>query len=380
MTTSLTTTRSGPRASTFKIERSPATWDAALARLPYAHALQSWTWGQFKARWGWEASPLTMTVAANRWEPVAAAMVLKRKIPRTPFCLLYVPKGPALDYRDVSLRRQVFGQLERLAKRERAIFIKMDPEIVAAWGTDPGRVSPFGQAVAGDLTDRGWQPSAEQVQFRNTVELPLEGTEEQLLAAMKQKTRYNIRLAERKGVKVRRGTKADLPEILAMYQETAERDRFAIRPADYYLDGWSAFIEAGMAQPLIAEVEGMPVAAVIVVRFGDRAIYMYGASRTEARERMPNHLLQWEAIRWSIAQGCKVYDFWGAPDEFIESDRMWGVWRFKAGFNGQVVRFIGAWDYPVKPVLYRLYTRAIPRYLGLLRSRQGQENQLDLPA
>jgi hypothetical protein len=130
--------------------------------------------------------------------------------------------------------------------------------------------------------------------------------------------------------------------------------------------------ERGLAQPLLAEFEGRPIAAVILVRFADRVIYMYGASRDEARERMPNHLLQWEAIRWARAQGAKVYDFWGAPDVFDESDRLWGVWRFKAGFNGEVVRFIGAWDYTSRPLLYRLYTQAIPRYLDLLRSRRGR--------
>jgi lipid II:glycine glycyltransferase (peptidoglycan interpeptide bridge formation enzyme) len=357
-------------ASTFKLEQSPAVWQQTLARLPYAHALQSWAWGQFKSRWGWEALPLTLTVAGNSGGP-AAAMALKRRLPRLPFCVLYVPKGPALDYHDPALRRQALAELERLARRERAIFIKIDPEVVRSWGLEQERVSPVGAAVVRDLTRRGWRLSDEQIQFRNTVELPLDGPEEQLLAAMKPKTRYNIRLAARKGVVVRPGGPADFPAIVEMYQETGARDGFTVRPAAYYLDGWDALYRAGMAQPFVAEVEGRPVAAVIIVRFGDRAIYMYGASRGEARERMPNHLLQWESIRWARAQGCAVYDFWGAPDDFTESDRLWGVWRFKAGFNGEVVRWIGAWDYPAMPIWYRLYTQAIPRYLALLRARRG---------
>ena len=124
-----------------------------------------------------------------------------------------------------------------------------------------------------------------------------------------------------------------------------------------------------MGQPLIADVDGQPVAAVVLVRFGDKVIYMYGASSARERERMPNHLLQWEAIRWARVQGAKVYDFWGAPDEFIESDRLWGVWRFKAGFNAEVVRTIGAWDYPARPLWYRAYTDLMPRYLARLRVR-----------
>ncbi len=360
------------RASTFKREASPVTWDQTLARLPYAHALQSWAWGQFKARWGWESLPLVMSIGGNSWEALAAAHVLKRRLPRTPFCVLYVPKGPALDYHDAALRRRVLGQLEQLARHERAIFIKIDPEVVQSWGLEKERVSPLGAAVVRDLSARGWRPSDEQIQFRNTVELPLEGTEEHLLAAMKQKTRYNIRLAERRGVTVRPGAAADFPAIAALYQATAARDGFTSRPTEYYLDGWSALHAAGLAQPLVAEVEGRIIAAVILVRFAQRTIYMYGASANEERERMPNHLLQWEAIRWARAQGSAVYDFWGAPETFDESDRLWGVWRFKAGFSGEVVRFIGAWDYPVRPWLYRLYTQAIPRYLTLLRSRRGE--------
>jgi len=367
----LMSTDTARRAATFKREDSPATWDHALARLPYAHALQSWAWGQFKARWGWRAMPLTMSVGGNGWEAVAAAHVLRRDLPRTPWCVLYVPKGPALDYADATLRRHVLAQLEALARRERAIFIKIDPEVARSWGLEDERTSPLGAAVMRDLSARGWRPSAEQIQFRNTVELPLESSDEQLLAAMKPKTRYNIRLAERKGVVVRPGTAADLPTIAAMYQETGARDGFTVRPTPYYLDGWTALYDAGMAQPLVAEVEGRPVAAIILVRFADRVIYMYGASRDEARERMPNHLLQWEAIRWTRAQDARVYDFWGAPDVFDETDRLWGVWRFKAGFNGEVVRFIGAWDYTPRPLLYRLYTQAIPRYLNFLRARRA---------
>jgi peptidoglycan pentaglycine glycine transferase (the first glycine) len=142
--------------------------------------------------------PLTMSVGGNSWEAIAAAHVLKRAFPRLPYCVLYVPKGPALDYADATAPL-VLARLEQLARRERAIFIKIDPEVVQSWGLEHERVSPLGAAVMRDLAARGWRPSEEQIQFRNTVELPLESTEEQLLAAMKQKTRYNIRLAERKG-------------------------------------------------------------------------------------------------------------------------------------------------------------------------------------
>ncbi|MCA9971280.1 MAG: peptidoglycan bridge formation glycyltransferase FemA/FemB family protein [Anaerolineales bacterium] len=359
------------RASTFKRETSPTAWAQALAGLPRPHALQSWTWGAFKARWGWEMRPALLTVAESSWEPLAAAMILKRRVPRLPFSILYVPKGPILDYNDRALRQQVLAQLERIARQERAIFIKIDPEVVLAWGEAGERPSPVGGSFVKELRARGWRFSADQIQFRNTVELPLEADEEGLLAAMKSKTRYNIRLAGRKGIQVRQGTPADFPALVAMYQETAVRDGFAIRPPAYYLDIWQAFWDAGMACPLLAEYAGAPIAGVLLVRYGERVIYMYGASTERERSRMPNHLLQWEAIRWAKAQGARVYDFWGAPDEFVETDRMWGVWRFKQGFSGEVVRHIGAWDYVARPFWYWMYTAVMPRYLAFLRGQAG---------
>lgn len=361
------------RASTFKLEKSRATWQQALAQLPNAHALQSWVWGQFKSRWGWSAMPLLLTVSQSSWEPLAAAMVLKRKVPRLPFSILYVPKGPALDYNDGALRRTVLAELEQIARRQRAIFVKIDPDVVRGWGQEPERPSPIGSKFVRELKDRGWRFSADQIQFRNTVEIAVGRPEEELLMEMKQKTRYNIRLAGRKGVSVRAGTAEDFPTIARMYEKTAARDEFAIRPLDYYLDAWRSFYEAGMAQPLLAEYEGDPIAAVILIRYGDRVIYMYGASTNRERKRMPNYLLQWEAIRWTRAQGCEIYDMWGAPDKFVESDPLWGVWRFKSGFAGQVVRHIGAWDYAARPFWYWVYTVVMPKYLDFLRSRRNEE-------
>ncbi len=358
------------RASTFKPEPSPIAWRQAVAGLPKPHALQSDIWGDFKSRWGWSAQRLTLTVAESSWEPLAAAQVLKRQVPRLPYSILYVPKGPVLDYNDSALRRQVLAELEKLARREKAILIKIDPEVVRYWGAEKERKSPIGAQFTKELTDRGWRYSAEQIQFRNTVELDLSRSEEELLAAMKPKTRYNIRLAGRKGIVIRQGSPADFPAIAAMYQETAARDGFTIRPIAYYLDAWQSFFDAGMGLPLLAEFEGSPVAAVMLVRYGQRVIYMYGASTDQERKRMPNYLLQWEAIRWAKAEGCTVYDFWGAPDEFVESDSLWGVWRFKDGFQGDVVWHVGAWDYPARPLWYYIYTRVLPRYIEFLRSRR----------
>ncbi len=361
-----------PYARSFlSVEHSSAAWNEALASLPNPHPLQSWPWSDFKSRWGWSSLPLLLHVRDEPAEekPLAAAMVLKRKIPRTKWSILYVPKGPILNYNDPALRRVILAQLEQVAREERAIFVKIDPNVIAAWGVDDDRKSPIGAKFVEELEDRAWRFSQDQVQFRNTVELDLEREEDDLMSSMKQKTRDNIRLAGRKGVVIRKGTPDDFPSIASIYSETASRDSFTIRPVEYYYDAWRTLYEAGLAQPLVAEYEGDLLGAVIIVHFGGRALYMYGASTNKERKRMPNHLLQWEAIRWAKNFGCKVYDFWGAPNSFEESDPLWGVWRFKAGFNGQVIRHIGAWDFPAKPLLYWVYTAAIPKYLSFIRSR-----------
>jgi len=176
-------------------------------------------------------------------------------------------------------------------------------------------------------------------------------------------------LAQRKGVIVRPGSQADLDLLYHMYAETSVRDGFVIRDQAYYRSVWGGFIQEHMAEPLIAEVEGQPVAAVIIFRFAAKAWYLYGMSRDLYRETMPNFLLQWEAMRRAKAAGCKTYDLWGAPDEFNESDPLWGVYRFKEGLAGDVVRTLGAWDYPAQPLLYKIYTQLLPRVLNIMRRR-----------
>jgi len=332
------------------------TWNRALSQLPQPHALQTWEWGAFKSRHGWET---TRFLWQEGDKPRAAASVLRRRLGPLGLGISYVPKGPALDYDDEPLLKHVLDDLEGLARRARSLFIKIDPDVEAD--------AAQGEAVTSELETRGWRFSEDQIQFRNTMVIDLTPELDDLLMAMKSKWRYNVRLAKRKGVSIREGGLEDLGLLYEMYAETAERNAFIIRPRAYYEDAWRTFIEAGRAQPFIAEVEGEPVAMVILFHFEDRAWYMYGASRTVHRDKMPNHRLQWRAMDWAKAQGCTVYDMWGAPDELDESDPMWGVYRFKKGFGSRFRAHIGAWDFPASPVGYWLYTRAMPRVLEGMR-------------
>jgi lipid II:glycine glycyltransferase (peptidoglycan interpeptide bridge formation enzyme) len=210
---------------------------------------------------------------------------------------------------------------------------------------------------------------------------------------MKQKTRYNVRLAKKKGVTLRIGTPVDFDMLYKMYAETSVRDGFVIRDEGYYKTVWQLFTanapppasssQASVttprgaalrdhlpcAEPLIAEVDDEPVAAIFVFYFAGRAYYVYGMSRDAHREKMPAYLLQWEAMKRAKAKGCTVYDLWGAPDVFDESDSMWGVYRFKEGLGGNIVRTLGAWDFAPNPFWYKLYSETIPRLLNVMRLR-----------
>ena len=350
----------------FEIGQQPYTeadaeWDDFVAGHPHGSLLQTTQWAQLKNRFGWHSHRVWLR---QDGQLVAGAQVLYRSVAFGAIKMGYIPHGPLVNWDDDEQVAVLLNQLDQSAYQNRAGIMKLEPLL---WEDE--------------LPPAGWQAITQRHNLRipsdtiqppRTILLDLRPAGDDILAAMKQKTRYNIRLAGRKGVVTRPGTSEDFPTIASMYKETAGRDDFAIRPAAYYLDAWQTLYDAGLAYPFIAEFNGQPIAAIIVVRSGRRAIYMYGASLNEERQRMPNHLLQWDAIRWARSAGCTTYDFWGAPDEFVESDRLWGVWRFKAGFNGQITRHIGAWDYPARPGLYWLFTTLMPRYLNLLRARARQ--------
>jgi peptidoglycan pentaglycine glycine transferase (the first glycine) len=278
----------------------------------------------------------------------------------------------------------------------------MDPDVVLGTGipsSEEDVIDTSGQAVLFELKGRGWAYASDQIQFKNTVLVDLSPSEEEMLARMKQKTRYNVRLAEKKGVTLRIGTPQDMSMLYKMYAETSVRDGFVIRDEGYYKTVWKIFMTNNassvasaqlpitnyhlsrsipIAEPLIAEVDGEPVAAIFVFYFAGRAYYVHGMSRNAHREKMPTYLLQWEAMKRAKAKGCTVYDLWGAPDVFDESDSMWGVYRFKDGLGGKVARTLGAWDFAPNPLWYKMYSEIIPRVLDVMRSRGKMKTKQSL--
>jgi lipid II:glycine glycyltransferase (peptidoglycan interpeptide bridge formation enzyme) len=349
-------------------------WNSHIASLANPHLLQTMEWGKVKEEFGWGLH--NKLWYSEDGEVVAAALILERDLSLGGISrvrMMYVPKGPLLkSWEDKALRQRVLSDLKSIALERRAFFIKIDPDVRVGCGVPdtPGAVVlQEGEVVEEDLRIKGWMYSGGQVQFRNTIIIDLTPPEDELLVRMKQKTRYNVRLSSRRGVTVRVGSLDDLDILYTMYANTSIRDGFVIRERNYYRTVWELFYNAGMLKPLVAEVNQEPVAGLLLFIFKRQAWYLYGMSTDVHREKMPNYLLQWEAMRIAKKEGCSQYDLWGAPESFEENDPLWGVYKFKRGLGGIVVRHLGAWDLPVRPWMYHLYDRVLPKVLDIMRSR-----------
>ncbi|GIK43059.1 MAG: hypothetical protein BroJett011_68920 [Chloroflexota bacterium] len=328
-----------------------AQWDSRLLAR-HGHLLQSWAWGELKSRFGWSAVQLYAPGGDT------AAQILFRRLPLG-LTLAYIPKGPVLDWTNSEQSRAFFAALHAEARKRRAILLKVEPNL---WSPDFSLDSPGIEAAANFLRTSGFT-SADAIQPRTSLVIDLSGDEAAILAAMKQKTRYNIRLAEKKGVTVRQGGPEDVTIFYQLAQITAARDSFGVHSLDYFRAAYDLFAP-GRCALFLAEFEGRPLAALMAFSFGREAYYFYGASANKQRNLMAPYLLQWEAIRWAKSQGCTRYDLWGIPDadpvtleaEFeYRHDNLWGVYRFKRGFGGQWVQSIGAFDYVYNPLLYQFY-------------------------
>ena len=334
---------------------APEIWDRFVAQHPYGTLLQTSDWGRLKAAFGWTWDIVSLGAAD---EPTAGALLLTRRWALSRVATIaYAPRGPVVDWDDAALTEAVIGAAEAVARRQRALALWLEPELPD---------TPAHRAI---LERLGYQPTARTIQPPRTLVLDLAGDEDSILAQMKQKTRYNIRLAARKGVTVRHGAEEDLPQFYHLMLQTGQRDAFGIHTDAYYRMAFNQFWPQGRVALLLAEVEGEAVAALMAFALGAKAWYFYGASSDRHRDRMPTYALQWEAIRWAKARGCTSYDLWGIPDadeatleaEFAtRNDGLWGVYRFKRGFGGRVVRFVGLWEKTLSPI-YPLVMRVLRR-------------------
>lgn len=317
-----------------------AHWDAACLAHD-AHVLQTFGWGELKQRFGWRAE----RVLWRDGETIHAGAQLLYRSLAPGFTIAYLPRGP-FGKPAAPLAPFLAALIQRVRARG-AFLLKLEPD----WAQNDARVEILRAARAAP-TDETIQPPA-------TIQLDLTADLDAILARMKSKWRYNIRLAEKKEISVRIGTRADVPAFYELLRVTGARDHFAIHGLDYYRAAFNALVARDYARLLIAEYETQPLAMLFVTAFGAQAIYLYGASGNAERQRMPNHALHWAAIQWAKARGCATYDLWGIPANSAaqaDSENLpTSLYQFKQGFGGTIVRYTGAWDFVFSAPKARLY-------------------------
>jgi lipid II:glycine glycyltransferase (peptidoglycan interpeptide bridge formation enzyme) len=325
-------------------------WDAFVASHPDGHILQTPAWGDLKCAFGWSAARVGIK---KDGVVVAGAQVLFRPLPTGLYTIAYIPKGPLVDWSNAPLVEFLFKSLDNVAQSANAVFLKIEPPDSSK--NLEAQLSNF-QLPTSNLK------SASNIQPRRSIVVDLRSDEETILAAMKQKTRYNVRLAAKKDVVVT--ASEDIEAFCALMKVTGERDEFGVHDEKYYRKAYELFRPLDRAQLFVATFEGKPLAALMLFVLGKRAWYFYGGSSNEERNRMPAYLLQWEAMRWAKARGVEEYDLWGVPDEeedVLEAnfetrhEGLWGVYRFKRGLGGKLVRAPGAVDRVYSGALYKLY-------------------------
>lgn len=325
------------------VETDKEIWNSfVLSAKDRASFLQSWEWGQFQ-----------QAVNVSCWRLLveqdgvvkAVALVVKHSLPLGQ-SWLYLPHGPVIT--EVSLIPSVLQELNayvtELAQKESAMFVRIDPLLL--------------ESEKNILTAAGYKKSRKEVQPKDTLLLNLLQTEEELLAGMHKKTRYNIRLAEKKGVTVRfSSAEEDVKLFLKLTKEVAARTNFHFHDDEYYFSLLRELGKSGMAEVAIVEHEGDVLAAHIMVYFGAKATYAHGASSLLKKQLMAPTLLYWKTIQRAKEKGCASYDFYGIAPEGSGDNHPWsGVTRMKVGFGGKQVSYVGAHDLITKPLNYSLFT------------------------
>ena len=326
----------------FITEKTLPEYEAFVQSHPKGNFAQSYLWGKQKPMWQWDAIAVRGEDGAIR----GSLAVMTRKVPGIGRTLMYGCRGPVCDLDDRETFSQLLDGAKVLAKKYKSYVIKIDPAVPSSNTAFSSMLQSFGfRAKEGGKNFEAIQP-------RYVFRLNVEGkTEEELLANFHQKWRYNIRLAERKGVTVRICGKEMVPAFSDLMLTTGVRDGFVTRKPEYFaamLDNLGEHARLYMA----FDPNDTPIAGTLAIHYGDKVWYLYGASSNEHRNLMPNYLLQWRMIQWAVETNCRIYDFRGVSGDVSEDNPLYGLFRFKQGFGGDFTEFVGEMDLVLSPVIY----------------------------
>ena len=326
----------------FITEKTLPEYEAFVQSHPKGNFAQSYLWGKQKPMWQWDAIAVRGEDGAIR----GSLAVMTRKVPGIGRTLMYGCRGPVCDLGDRETFSQLLDGAKALAKKYKSYVIKIDPDVPSSNTAFSSMLQSFGfRAKEGGKNFEAIQP-------RYVFRLNVEGkTEEELLANFHQKWRYNIRLAERKGITVRVCGKEMVPAFSDLMLTTGVRDGFVTRKPEYFaamLDNLGEHARLYMA----FDPNDTPIAGTLAIHYGDKVWYLYGASSNEHRNLMPNYLLQWRMMQWAVETNCRIYDFRGVSGDVSEDNPLYGLFRFKQGFGGDFTEFVGEMDLVLSPVIY----------------------------
>lgn len=325
---------------------------------------QSSHWQEVKNNWGWEGILSRGADGSVR----GACGVLIQRIPALHTSFLYAPRGPVCDLGDTDTLRDLKAGADALAQKYHAHTFKWDPDVPAGDTRFKQTMQEMGFTLIAGNT------GFETIQARFNYRLPLQGRDEEaLFMNLTQKTRYNIRVARKKGVEIRACGAEMLPDFVRLMKITGERDGFNTRPLEYFERMLSALGEN--VRLYMGFYEGAPISGAITTNYAGKTCYVYGASDNEHRNTMSTYLLQWEMIRWAVQTGCTVYDFQGVSGDLSEDNPLYGLYRFKRGFNGQLDELAGEFDYVYHPAVAKLVDKAIDAREAAMKLRRKLEKE-----
>lgn len=341
-------------------EAEIANWDELVLKNPDGgHIYQSMAWSQVKQYNGWEPVYCIYEAAAY-----IVAFVLLRKSASILGNIYYCSKGPGffknflIDKDSKAHFMEFVADLKTFIRHEdsQAILVKIEPELESD--------QPL------DLHSLGLEKAKADLQFKATIFVDISKSEDEILAGFKQKTRYNIRLAQRKGVQVeqRPVDEAGADLMYELMQATQKRAGFFLRQKDYFANYWRVLEDAGMAALLVAKHENDVLGGVFVTKFGSKAYYKDGGSFEAKRGLMAPYLLQWQAMLWAKSMGAKSYDMVAVPPRSEldnPSHHQYGLYQFKRGFNETVTEFVGCWDLSINSQKYRIWKAQESNFLRL---------------
>ena len=330
-------------------------YEAFLQSHPKGHFAQSVLWAKQKPMWKWEA---IVSRDQNGKIKGSLAVLIRKIVPGLPFTMMYGCRGPVTDLDDRETMKDLIDGAKKLAKQYHSYVIKIDPDVPSSETAYTKMLEELGfQLTGGGATFDAIQP---QYVFR----LNTEGkTSEELLMSLPQSTRRKVRAGAKKGVTVEIRGKEAVPDFARLMLETGVRDGFVTREASYFENMLDNLGEH--ARLYMAYYEGQAIAGTLAIWYGDKVWYLYGASSNEHRNLMPNYMLQWSMIEWAVEQGCRIYDFRGVPGRVGEDHPLYGLYKFKLGFGGDYVEFVGEMDMVLNHPVNWMITKGKPIFMDV---------------